>query len=60
MIKAVIFDVFETLVTHYNCPLYFGEQIAEDIGICNERYGNQQVKEEQLVKYHWKNCLKKS
>ena len=38
MIKAVIFDVFETLVTHYNCPLYFGEQIAEDIGICNEKF----------------------
>lgn len=38
MIKAVVFDMFETLVTHYNCPLYFGEQIAKDIGISNEEF----------------------
>ena len=38
MIKAVIFDMFETLVTHYNYPLYFGEQIAADIGISNEEF----------------------
>lgn len=38
MRKAVIFDMFETLVTHYRCPLYFGEQIAEDIGISNEEF----------------------
>lgn len=38
MIKAVIFDMFETLVTHYNCPLYFGEEIAKDIGISNEDF----------------------
>ena len=37
-IKAVIFDMFETLVTHYKHPLYFGEQIAEDIGIPNEDF----------------------
>ena len=37
-IKAVIFDMFETLVTHYKHPLYFGEQIAEDIGISNEDF----------------------
>ncbi|MBQ5445989.1 MAG: hypothetical protein IIT48_04920 [Lachnospiraceae bacterium] len=30
MIKVGIFDMFETLVTHYNCPLYFGEQIVAD------------------------------
>ena len=39
MVKAVIFDMFETLVTqYYNCPLYFGEQIAADIGISNEEF----------------------
>ncbi len=31
MIKAVIFDMFETLVTHYECPVYMGKQIANDI-----------------------------
>ena len=38
MVKAVIFDMFETLVTHYNRPLYFWEQIAADIGISNEEF----------------------
>lgn len=33
MIKAVIFDMFETLITHYESPLYFGAQIAADMGI---------------------------
>ena len=33
MIKAVIFDMYETLVTHYDSPLYFGVQIAQDLGI---------------------------
>lgn len=33
MIKAVIFDMFETLITHYQSPLYFGSQMAEDAGI---------------------------
>ena len=33
MKKAVIFDMFETLVTYYNCPVYFGTQMAEDAGI---------------------------
>lgn len=33
MVKAIIFDMFETLVTHYSTPLYFSEQMAEDIGI---------------------------
>ncbi len=33
MIKAVIFDMYETLITHYHGgPLYFSTQIAEDIG----------------------------
>ncbi len=33
MTRAVIFDMFETLITHYNSPLYFGKQMAEDAGI---------------------------
>ena len=33
MIRAVIFDMFETLITHHEAPLYFGEQIAQDAGI---------------------------
>lgn len=33
MIKAVIFDMFETLITHFESPLYFGKQIAADMGI---------------------------
>lgn len=33
MIKAVIFDMFETLVTHYKAPLYFGKEIADDLDI---------------------------
>ena len=33
MIKAVIFDMFETLITHYESPLYFARQICADIGI---------------------------
>ncbi|MCR5800575.1 MAG: HAD-IA family hydrolase [Lachnospiraceae bacterium] len=31
--KAVIFDMFETLVTLYRKPLYFSEQIAPDCGL---------------------------
>ncbi len=37
-IKAVIFDMFETLITHYNCPLYFGAQMALDAGISEEEF----------------------
>ena len=33
MTGAVIFDMFETLITHYASPLYMGRQIAADIGI---------------------------
>ena len=33
MIQAVIFDMFETLVTHYESPMYMGRQMTEDIGI---------------------------
>lgn len=33
MVRAVIFDMYETLITHYRSPLYFGEQIAADAGL---------------------------
>lgn len=33
MIKAVIFDMFETLVTLYRSPQYFGEDVAKDLGL---------------------------
>jgi len=38
MIKAVIFDMFETLITHYESPLYFGEHMAEDMGIPEKKF----------------------
>jgi putative hydrolase of the HAD superfamily len=38
MIRAVIFDMFETLITHYQSPLYFGVQMAEDSGIPEDRF----------------------
>uniref|UniRef100_UPI0040570D8D HAD family hydrolase n=1 Tax=Acetatifactor sp. TaxID=1872090 RepID=UPI0040570D8D len=38
MIRAVIFDMFETLITHYESPLYFGAQMAFDAGISEERF----------------------
>lgn len=38
MIKAVLFDMFETLVTHYRAPLYFGAQMAADAGIDADRF----------------------
>ena len=38
MIKAVIFDMFETLITHYNSPLYYGAHMAEDAGIPVEEF----------------------
>ena len=38
MIKAVIFDMFETLVTHFESPVYMGKQIANDIGIAEQRF----------------------
>ncbi len=33
MIKAVIFDMFETLVTLFEGKTYFGENIAADVGV---------------------------
>lgn len=38
MIKAVIFDMYETLVSHYKCPLYFGSEMAQDAGIPKENF----------------------
>lgn len=38
MTRAIIFDMFETLITHYNSPLYFGWQMAEDAGVDTEKF----------------------
>lgn len=38
MLKAVIFDMYETLITLYESPLYFGTQIALDAGIEEEKF----------------------
>ena len=38
MIRAVIFDMFETLITHYQSPLYFGVHMAKDAGIPEDRF----------------------
>lgn len=38
MIKAVVFDMFETLVTHFESPLYMAKQICADIGITEHKF----------------------
>ena len=38
MIKAVIFDMYETLITHYGCPTYFSEEMSKDAGISIENF----------------------
>ncbi|MBR5762662.1 MAG: HAD family hydrolase [Lachnospiraceae bacterium] len=38
MIKAVVFDMFETLVTHYRSDWYFGEHIAADLGLSEDKF----------------------
>lgn len=38
MIKAVIFDMYETLITHYKSPLYFSEDMARDAEIPWEKF----------------------
>lgn len=38
MIKAVIFDMFETLVTHFESPVYMAKQISKDIGITERKF----------------------
>ena len=40
MIKAVIFDMYETLITLFECEPYFGPQIAEETGIPGEIFKN--------------------
>ena len=37
-IQAVIFDMYETLVTQFCSPLYYGTQIAEDLGLSPEEF----------------------
>lgn len=36
--RAVIFDMFETLITLYDSPIYFGTEIAKDVGIPVEEF----------------------
>lgn len=38
MIKAVIFDMYETLITLYNSPNYFGPHMAKDAGIPVDKF----------------------
>ena len=38
MIRAVIFDMYETLVTQLDSPLYYGTQIAGDLGLTPEEF----------------------
>jgi len=38
MIKAVIFDMYETLITHFKSPLYFGTQMSIDTGISEDKF----------------------
>ena len=38
MIKAVIFDMYETLITHYKTPLYFSEAMSQDMGISYDAF----------------------
>lgn len=38
MIKAVIFDMFETLITHFETPLYFGREMSEDMGVSYDEF----------------------
>ena len=33
MIRAVIFDMYETLITLLACLVYFSQQMADDMGI---------------------------
>lgn len=38
MIRAAIFDMYETLITHYHSPLCFSMQLAAEAGIPVERF----------------------
>jgi putative hydrolase of the HAD superfamily len=37
-IRAVIFDMYETLVTQFCSPLYYGTQMAQDLGLTPEAF----------------------
>ena len=37
-IQAVIFDMYETLVTQFSGPLYYGTQIARDLELAPEKF----------------------
>lgn len=37
-VRAVVFDMYETLITHYESPLYFGADMARDAGIPEENF----------------------
>ena len=38
MVKAVIFDMYETLITLLGSPAYFGTQMAIDAGIAEDEF----------------------
>lgn len=38
MIKAVVFDMYETLITLYGSPVYFSKQMAEDAGVEADKF----------------------
>ena len=60
MIKAVIFDMFETLVTLFTGRTYFSENIAEDLGESIEafrKYWHETEKDRTLGKYSMKEGL---
>lgn len=38
MIQAVIFDMYETLVTQFSSPLYYGAEMAQDLGVAPEAF----------------------
>ena len=38
MIKAVIFDMFETLVTLFTGSVYMGREIAQEIGLAEPKF----------------------
>ena len=37
-IQTVIFDMYETLVTQFCSPLYYGTEIARDLGLAPEDF----------------------
>ena len=60
MIKAVIFDMYETLITQYGGPVYFRAQMAADAGIdpmLLMHYGFRVRMTGQLESRHWKRQL---